>query len=60
MTLVHLGILAVVAVGSFVFGVLFGRHNSKTVEADIAWIKAEVAKLSGHGSKPSAPVTGSK
>lgn len=53
--MINLLVLAGVAVAAFVFGVLFERRNSKAVEADISWIKAEVAKLSGHGSKPVAP-----
>ena len=34
------------AVG-FVVGVLFGRKNVKTVEADVAAVKAEISKLTG-------------
>ena len=33
-------VAAVALVGGFVFGVLFGRKNVKTVEADLAAVKA--------------------
>ena len=37
-------ILGAVAVGCFVFGVLFGRRNKKTVEAELAKVKDLAAK----------------
>jgi len=40
-------ITAIVGVAAFVFGVLFGRRNTKKVEAALAAAKAEITKLSG-------------
>ena len=38
-------VAAVALVGGFVFGVLFGRKNVKTVEADLAAVKAAARSL---------------
>lgn len=54
--MLNLIILGAVAVGFFVFGVLFGRANPKKVTA----VVNEVDKLTGHGTTaPAAPVTSS-
>ncbi len=39
--------LVVAAVAGFIFGILFGRRNTKKIETDITDIKAAVSKLTG-------------
>lgn len=53
-------VIAVVvgAVGGFVGGVLFGRRNTKKVEAALAAVNAELDKIKG--TTPKTPTTGSK
>jgi hypothetical protein len=41
--MVHLLLIGMAAVGGFIFGVLFGRRNKKTVEGALS----EVSKVSG-------------
>jgi uncharacterized membrane protein YeiH len=45
MTLTLVIAVVVALAGGFVAGILVGRRNTQKVEADIALIKAEVAKL---------------
>lgn len=44
-------IVAVAAVGGFVFGVLFGRKNVKTVEAALADAKKSLAEAQALAKK---------